>query len=315
MDKYQLLRIRGLLHGTIKRAREVAADRVAAKPGTDPLITARDTRPERVVEYRAGKLVDAVPTREDALRLRQRIMDALDAVQSQCRMRLLTPQQVVLQGRNPGSHCNGGEVTSRSYKYPWTTTTARSSLAQSGEVVVSISRSTVHADGKSVSAPWGHWNRVSLSRTLLAGGGVVAIKKAAHWECFDKEGEKVGVAVRVMDSDVVDRFGLWEHGKTVAECKAETRRKAALLAAEKREREEMAARAARKERAAAILVRIGSRTDVTADMALAAGACTPGIAAFADRIGKRVTDTVKLTDLAEVELYWALRIARNLVNR
>lgn len=313
MNKFQSLRNQGKLSGTIKRAVAMAASRAVQALWIDSLITARSTRPKRAIALRAEKLAKLVPTRGQAVALAEAIRSAVSAANGRCKERLLSDQSVVNCAREVGSRKNGGVISCGSYKYNWTTTACWSSLSDDGQVSVRVDRTSTCSipSGSAIAAPLGHWRNITLDDDVLAGGGVVAIRRKSHWECLDADWKKVGVCVRVTDPDVVARFGQWEHGATIGACRAETARKAALILEEDVARNETA----RRERTAKILVRIGCKTDINASIAHAAGACQAGIAAFAARVGKSVTDTITLTDLAEIEPVWAIRIAQNLVVR
>lgn len=146
---------------------------------------------------------------------------------------------------------------------------------------------------------------------VLKGGGDCAIRRKHGWDCYDAAGELVGVAVPMPD-ELKERFGRYDHGRTVAEAEAEIKRKRAVLAAE-REAKRLSERA---ERAARLLARIGANVMIGYDDARAIGACDAGIRAFGARIG--VTDMSKKIPLAEIsklEPVYAARLARHVIQR
>lgn len=322
MTTYSTLRAAGRLHGTIKRATALHKSRLAARDYTDPLITAKQSRPSRAAALRVSKSDAAIPTRREAVSLADEVLSSLASVEGRCTQRCLSGQAVILCGRTPGDRRNGGRPAN-SYGYSYTLTSARSYRDPGGLVTVHLVRSSRTTDpaDETISAPAGHWRRITLDSTILAGGGYVAIKVqhsgrdlAGRWDVLDKTGRKVGVAIRVSDDRVASRWSRWEHGRTLAEAQAEMARKVSLLDAEDRQRAEDQATAARRDRAAKILAKIGSRTLIGALQARAAGACQSGIAAFAARIGRSPDDQISLTELSQYEPTWAVKIARTLIS-
>lgn len=250
-----------------------------------------------------------VPTVRQASEVVKAIRNAL-AVQDRCSARTVSDQQVVLTARAAASQgkavSDGGKVTASSYGYSWSTTSVSAIRKPDGTVAVKISRS-----GSSTVQFLAKWfESISLERSgVLSGGGDFAIKRKHGWDCYTLDGVFVGIAVRVLDKVVRDRFGVWEHGKTVAEAQAEIARKRAIIDAEA----ESEKAAAKLERASRLLARLGTKASVSYDDARAVGACDPGIRAFADRIGRPITATITLAEIAKVEPVWAVKLARRIL--
>lgn len=259
------------------------------------------------------------PTPRQAVAMARDIETSLDAAEGRCTERRVSAQQVIAWAREAArtglGGGNGGTVTASSYGYRWTTTTVSCRRQPSGTVEATVDRSTRQV----VEYPAKWWDAVSLDSAVLAGGGVVAIRRKYGWDCYDGNGDLVGVAIPAPAANA-RRWSKWEHGRTVAEAQAEVARKADILAdeervaAERKEAEAVAAkRAAREDRAARLLARIGTRTTVGYDDARAAGACDMGIRAFAVRIGVDLGAQLSLTQVAAVEPTWAVKLARRII--
>jgi hypothetical protein len=120
-----------------------------------------------------------------------------------------------------------------------------------------------------------------------------------------------------------DREHHWEHGGTVAECRAEYGRKLALAERSRAEAEartiadaERRREAARLERKARLLLAVGKRVEVGYDDARACGMCDAGIMGFAGQLG--LTDRgakIPLRVVAEKEPGRALDLAKHLIRK
>lgn len=253
------------------------------------------------------------PTPKQAAAAIAAIDNALRVVQSRCRERLLTVD-AVRQAAHEASFRgrasrDGGRVTANSYGYRWTTTRADAHRRPDGTVTVTVSR-----DGRErLTFPAKLWTSISAAPSILAGGGVVAIRAPHGFDCYNADGSFAGVAVKVSDARVSRRWTAFEHGRTVAEANAETARKAAILDAEAKHEAEKERRAERLDRAARLLTRIGIQTTVGYAEARAAGACENGLRAFSERTGLGLDTRLTLPEVARLDPVWALRIARQLV--
>lgn len=278
------------------------------------------------------------PTPKQALHLAASIREAVENSQKRCSARTVDCMSLIKAARNAaasGSYSDdGGKVSCSSYGYSWSTTRISAQRIRNGLVEVIVSRTT----NETVFATARHWQDITLDTTVLSGGGVVGIRRKHGWDCYDDFGHLVSVAVRIDDAKLVSRWSKWEHGKTVAEAKAEIAHKVGILAVEgqfkefteetatlrdqemwmaegiaNQERIAAAKHQAKVERASRLLARIGANTTVSYDDARACGACNAGIQAFAQRLGLPLDAKPSLAQIAAVEPTWAVKLARRIV--
>ena len=250
-----------------------------------------------------------VPSPRQAVELADQIRKALDTANGRCRERLMSVQQIVnlayRADANGSTTADGGTVTANSYGYSWSTTSASATRQTDGTIRVRISR---NGCSDTVTAPAKHWLSITCGSDVLAGGGVVAIRRAHGYDCLNAAGNVVGVAIAT-PNDVASRWSSWEHGTTIEVAKAEIVRKQGIIAAERAEK----ARTERQERAARLLARIGVKTEVSYEDARAVGACEAGLRAFAERNHLPLDAKLSLTQIAAIEPTWALKLARRIV--
>lgn len=252
-----------------------------------------------------------VPTAKQACEMARYIKQATKAAQAGCTARLIGPQDVILAARDASNHGSasrdGGKVTASSYGYRWSTSKARATRIDTGEVEVNISRTVSHT----IARPGKWWHNISLDTGLLLPGDHVAIKKKGHWVRIDSEGDTNGVSIR-MPVDI-SNFGKWEHGVSLEECVAEIEKKRAIDKQAKETKKAGERRARRIERAAKILAHWSVREIGASDVA-AVGACRAGIEAWAISHGLAIDAKLPLAEIAKDEAgaVWALRIARKL---
>ncbi len=263
------------------------------------------------------------PTPKQAAELVERIESAL-TVQSRCKERTLTVQDVIRTARNADAdgtaYDDGGKVTAASYKYRWTTTTAGGARQPDGTVRVSVSRS----GSATVTAPAKHWRDVTVAADVLRlPGAEFGIRQSdGSFKVYAADCRELGVAVP-MPADLQSRFGKWEHGTDAAACLAEIEHKRAVVAKERADHEEFTRNAEqiareriKAERRAKLLARIGTQTHVSYADARACGMCDAGIRAFAAKVG--ITDTTATVPLADVfrhEPAYAVKLAKRILEQ
>jgi hypothetical protein len=115
---------------------------------------------------------------------------------------------------------------------------------------------------------------------------------------------RTGIAVR-LPMDLRARYGTWEHGASLRECKANVAAKRAVIAAEVTAKRR-SARDARRER---LLARLSCTLTACAADATALGFCVAGIAAWATSRGVDVSGTVPIAVLVRDADPRAVRVA------
>jgi hypothetical protein len=132
--------------------------------------------------------------------------------------------------------------------------------------------------------------RKATTRGLLD-GDLYAIMRGNVATRYNQHGKKTGIAVRFSGPIVTP----WEHGSTVAECRAEYQRKRDLaLATAAKARE-----SAREQRRLRLAAKLCRKMPVTINHCRQVGYCAPGINAFRERHGI-TTDTVPAAVLQRI---------------
>lgn len=261
-----------------------------------------------------------LPRPVQAIEIRSLIESAIRSVEGRASARTIGVGAVIGAAREAASvgmaYRDGGKVTGSAYKYSWSTTAVNAHRTTDGMLRVDISRD---CPAIGVTAPAKHWQSITGDSDVLA-GSYVAVRdaKIGGWRRYDREGNFDGIAIRNPD-DLAARYGRWEHGATVAECRAEQARKRQIVADERAKAEarrldlEAQLRSAvRLARAARLLARISAAPVAAADVR-AVGGCQSGIDAWAKSHGlDPAADTIPLRTLAidETGARYALLIAR-----
>jgi len=259
-----------------------------------------------------------VPTERQAAQLMQEITNAVDRANGMARERLLTPGQVLQAAkqadRDGHGHRNGGTVTAQAYGWRWETTAAAAHRRQDGMIVINIERGTSSRGGQ-VIAPAKWFQTVDTTPvTHLKSASHAIVRNGPEAKIYDAQGNHIGYAKR-MPAELSNRFGQWEHGRTLAEIDDEIRRKREIIAAEARqqaERIQNAKQEKRLDRAARLYARI-SAAEIDYATARAAGCCQAGIERFAQTTGRELTARVSLSTVHRYSPQHAQQIARKIL--
>lgn len=237
--------------------------------------------------------------------LRAEVEAALERCQARATVRTLTADEAfaAIVHNQP---IDGGQVTARSYSYRYQTTVAgRVSVAEPGFVGWSVSRDAWHPGTAPVVGgyPTGIIPMLALHGAIVSGpalldGDLCALRPryagaGDYWIRYAADGRRTGVCVP-MPAPLQTRYGRWEHGRKLAECRAEIAAKRRIVAAHPTL---VAASYQRRMRAAQLLARLSRRLTASFDDARAAGYCRAGITAWAERRGLSLDTRVPLARL------------------
>lgn len=230
---------------------------------------------------------------------------ALDGVQRRARERLLDSDLVLglavraaITGELRSAAADHTVASSYGYRVSYTCAAGH----PEGDVVrVCVGRVAGAMADREVTIDVGLASRLRPCATLSGDAVAVAVEGAHGEHCvrFDADGRKTGVAVP-MPKDL-RRYGIWEHGATIAECKRELAAKRRAIRAEDRERAVMrrnAAERAKDARRARLLARLSTTLTATFADARAAGYCTAGIESWCRARGLDPSGSVSLAALA-----------------
>ena len=251
------------------------------------------------------------PTPKQAISLIQDIENALVKANGKCTARLISTQDVIVTARkaikNIRSEVNGGSV-SHSYKYPAGSTHAMAVRTTNGQIEVHIGRTYNGGGATTIIAPAKFWQMITVDRHVLQGGGIVGIKKDDNqFDCYNKDGIKVSIAVRIFDEEIIKTLGSkWEHGETLEWANSEIARKKQIIESKKLEEKQNK----KLERAAKLFAKIGNNCTVCYNDAKSVGACDLGIRNFADKLNLPIDSKISLSEIYKIEPIWAIRLAK-----
>lgn len=223
------------------------------------------------------------------------VAQKLDDVQKRCTQRLLDVEDVLGVLRGAWVHGIAGTASphvANSYGYPYTWTHAKAyrdcdvvywGVARVGRTGdAQTNGGAIHIEALERLAPPG---------PALPGEWALVPARGSTYRRFAFDGKPTGAAVKAPKV----LWGRWEHGSTVAVCRAEIRSKRAILASETA----LAAATARDQRATRLLARLSTRITVTRADARDAGYCLAGIEAWCRSHGVDVDVAIPLANLAK----------------
>lgn len=209
-------------------------------------------------------------------------------------------------------YCSGGGVA-KSYDYAFSSSHA-STKYSNGYVYCFIARDhsrNGYQRATTLKIPRRLLDDVGFQGTLP--GEACTITTGGVTRRYSVDGSFAGVLV-ALPEDLRREYGQWEHGRTVAECRAEIEIKRAAKAARAREIAQTERERARVDRRASLVARLCHWAIVTATDVRRVGACQAGISAWCAARGIDPGASLPLPALAadRTAARYALMIARGI---